>query len=95
VILSACAPVHLADRGREARGGAGQVFDRPPARYGILGAVLARDRFWQSVRGAPLNDRQRLVLNRLLDGFEGKLTTSYALAEAHEPDERPAHGTKP
>ena len=24
----------------------------------------------------PLNDRQRLVINRLLDGFEGKLTTS-------------------
>jgi Fic family protein len=24
----------------------------------------------------PLNERQRLVLNRLLDGFEGKLTTS-------------------
>ena len=23
-----------------------------------------------------LNDRQRLVINRLLDGFEGKLTTS-------------------
>ena len=27
-------------------------------------------------RTSPLNDRQRLVLNRLLDGFEGKLTTS-------------------
>ncbi len=25
---------------------------------------------------SPLNERQRLVLNRLLDGFEGKLTTS-------------------
>lgn len=24
----------------------------------------------------PLNDRQRLVINRLLEGFEGKLTTS-------------------
>ncbi|HVH32319.1 MAG TPA: DeoR family transcriptional regulator, partial [bacterium] len=24
----------------------------------------------------PVNERQRLVLNRLLDGFEGKLTTS-------------------
>jgi Fic family protein len=23
-----------------------------------------------------MNDRQRLVINRLLDGFEGKLTTS-------------------
>ncbi len=26
--------------------------------------------------GVPLNERQRLMLNRLLDGFEGKLTTS-------------------
>lgn len=24
----------------------------------------------------PLNERQRIILNRLLDGFEGKLTTS-------------------
>lgn len=42
----------------------------------ILGAVLSKARFWESVQGVPLNDRQRLVLNRLLDGFEGKLTTS-------------------
>lgn len=27
-------------------------------------------------RKASLNDRQRLMLNRLLDGFEGKLNTS-------------------
>ena len=27
-------------------------------------------------QASPFNDRQRLVLNRLLDGFEGKLTTS-------------------
>ncbi|MEX2222715.1 MAG: Fic family protein [Candidatus Rokuibacteriota bacterium] len=42
----------------------------------ILGGVLAKARFWESVRGVPLNERQTLVLNRLLDGFEGKLTTS-------------------
>ena len=42
----------------------------------ILGAVLAKARFWESVQFVPLNDRQTLVLNRLLDGFEGKLTTS-------------------
>jgi len=41
-----------------------------------LGAVLAKARFWEGIQGVPLNDRQRLVLNRLLDGFEGKLTTS-------------------
>ncbi|MGH7812584.1 MAG: Fic family protein [Candidatus Binataceae bacterium] len=42
----------------------------------ILSAVLAKARFWERIRDVPLNDRQRLVLNRLLDGFEGKLTTS-------------------
>ncbi|SRR6266508_1865682 len=42
----------------------------------ILGAVLIKARFWERVRGVPLNERQTLVINRLLDGFEGKLTTS-------------------
>jgi len=41
-----------------------------------LGAVLAKARFWESLAGASLNGRQRLVLNRLLDGLEGKLTSS-------------------
>ncbi|MBI4885964.1 MAG: Fic family protein [Acidobacteria bacterium] len=41
-----------------------------------LAAVLHKARFWQAVRDVPLNDRQRLVLNRLLDGFDGALTTS-------------------
>ena len=41
-----------------------------------LAAVLAKARFWSAISGTPLNDRQRLALNRLLDGFEGKLTTS-------------------
>jgi Fic family protein len=41
-----------------------------------LSAVLAKARFWERVQGVALNNRQRLVLNRLLDGFEGKLTTS-------------------
>jgi Fic family protein len=41
-----------------------------------LGAILAKARFWESIQGVSLNERQRLVLNRLLDGFEGKLTTS-------------------
>lgn len=38
--------------------------------------VLAKARFWERVKGVPLNERQRLMVNRLLDGFEGKLTTS-------------------
>lgn len=42
----------------------------------ILAAVLKKAHFWQAVRDIPINDRQRLLLNRLLDGFEGNLTTS-------------------
>jgi len=41
-----------------------------------LAAVLTKARFWETLRDVPLNDRQRLLLNRLLDGFEGNLTTS-------------------
>lgn len=41
-----------------------------------LDAVLDKARFWQRVQGAALNERQVKVLNRLLGGFEGKLTTS-------------------
>jgi Fic family protein len=39
-------------------------------------AVLAKARFWERMKDVQLNERQRLVINRLLDGFEGKLTTS-------------------
>jgi Fic family protein len=41
-----------------------------------LSAVLAKARFWERIKDIQLNERQRLVINRLLDGFEGKLTTS-------------------
>lgn len=41
-----------------------------------VGAVLAKARFWESLGDFAVNERQRLVLNRLLDGLEGKLTTS-------------------
>ena len=46
------------------------------ARRSALQAVLAKARFWETFAATPLNDRQRKVVNRLLDGFEGKLTTS-------------------
>ena len=42
----------------------------------ILRAVLAKARFWDGIKELTLNERERLVINRLLDGFEGKLTTS-------------------
>jgi Fic family protein len=38
--------------------------------------VLEKARFWESISASPVNDRQRAVLNRLLDGFDGKLTTT-------------------
>jgi Fic family protein len=41
-----------------------------------LKAVLAKARFWETFGATPWNDRQRKVVNRLLDGFQGKLTTS-------------------
>ena len=41
-----------------------------------LDAVLLKARFWQQWAGTPLNNRQVKLLNRLLDGFEGKLTSS-------------------
>lgn len=41
-----------------------------------LAAVLEKARFWERIAAVPLNDRQRVMINRLLDGFEGKLTTS-------------------
>ena len=43
---------------------------------GILANVLRKVRFWETMAGQPLNERQRKVVNRLLDGFEGKLTSS-------------------
>jgi Fic family protein len=43
---------------------------------GTLTGVIAKARFWEKLREVPLNDRQRLVIARLLEGFEGKLTSS-------------------
>jgi Fic family protein len=42
----------------------------------ILEAVLLKAGFWKARAGESFNDRQRKVINRLLDGFEGKLTSS-------------------
>lgn len=41
-----------------------------------LATVLQKARFWKALGDVSINDRQRLVLNLLLDGFEGNLTTS-------------------
>jgi Fic family protein len=41
-----------------------------------LGSVLRKASFWERFAKEPLNERQIKALNRLLDGIEGKLTTS-------------------
>jgi Fic family protein len=41
-----------------------------------LDAVLTKARFWHGWASLPLNERQVKLLNRLLDGFDGKLTSS-------------------
>ena len=40
-----------------------------------LATVLRKAWFWERLRSTALNDRQRLVLNKMLDEFEGKLTS--------------------
>ncbi len=42
----------------------------------ILASVLRKASFWNKYADNSFNDRQRFILNRLLDGFEGKLTSS-------------------
>ncbi len=41
-----------------------------------LSGVLHKARVWERVNEQPVNERQRKIINRLLDGFEGKLTSS-------------------
>jgi Fic family protein len=41
-----------------------------------LDAVLSKSLFWQRWATTPLNERQVKLLKRLLDGVEGKLTSS-------------------
>ena len=41
-----------------------------------LVGVLKKARLWERTNQRPVNDRQRLVINRLLNGFKGFLTTS-------------------
>jgi len=42
-----------------------------------LAGVLRKAKIWERINNqSPVNERQRKVINRLLDGFEGKLSTS-------------------
>jgi Fic family protein len=52
-----------------------------------LAAIFQKADFWKKHAAAKINERQRDILNRLLDGFEGKLTSSkWALIEKCSPD---------
>jgi Fic family protein len=51
----------------------GRAFDGAET---ILSTVLKKAHFWELHGSEQFSDRQRKVLNRLLDGFEGKLTSS-------------------
>lgn len=41
-----------------------------------LAAVIKKARFWEDPVAQSVNERQKLMLNKLLDGFHGKLTSS-------------------
>jgi Fic family protein len=61
-----------------------RAFDGAEA---ILSSVFRKAEFWWVNAATSLNDRQRDILNRLLDGFEGKLTSSkWAKIEKCSPD---------
>lgn len=52
-----------------------------------LDAVLVKTRFWQHWATTPLNERQVKLLNKLLDGFDGRLTSSkWAVIAKCSPD---------
>jgi Fic family protein len=42
----------------------------------IAQSVIFKANFWDKHKDTPLNSRQRLMLNKLLDGFTGKLQSS-------------------
>ena len=50
-----------------------RAFDRADT---ILASVLRKTRFWKVHAGQPFNERQHAMIDRLFDGFEGKLTSS-------------------
>ena len=52
-----------------------------------LSETLVKSKFWQHWSATPMNERQIKLLNKLLDGFEGKLTSSkWALIAKCSPD---------
>jgi Fic family protein len=48
-----------------------------------LGSVFHKAQLWQRIHPSPVNERQRRVVDRMLDEFEGNLTTSKYAKLAH------------
>jgi len=54
-----------------------QCLDRAfSATDGTLATVIKKAKFWEHPATQNLNSRQQLMMNKLLEGFEGKLTSS-------------------
>ena len=41
-----------------------------------VGKAIQKGRYWETVSTLKINNRQKLMINKLLDGFEGKLNSS-------------------
>ncbi|HEY9261712.1 Fic family protein, partial [Chitinophaga sp.] len=41
-----------------------------------LSIVMGKAKFWEKYKSHPFNERQKMMLNKLLDGFTGKLTNA-------------------
>jgi Fic family protein len=52
------------------------LMDALVATDDTLAKVLTKAKFWEKHAALTFNERQKLMLNKLLDGIEGKLTTS-------------------
>jgi len=46
------------------------------AALATLETVINKAQFWEKLAEVSLNERQKKIINRILDGFEGKLTSS-------------------
>ena len=54
-----------------------QVFDRALlATNENLANVMKKAKFWEEHSGTSFNERQRMMIDRLLNGIEGKMTSS-------------------
>lgn len=41
-----------------------------------IAKILNKTHFWDRIKDVPINERQRLMINKLLEGFDGKLKSS-------------------